>query len=121
MVTLLSMVTTIATRHHNQSASRVLWNLPLKSNLPLMVSFIQRGPDHLFLAIAQNCAVRLFVGFVMQGHNIVTRSMCQYSSVVVELCMFVHLIKDSATQYCVVTEGFSFITKTNMTISVPIQ
>ena len=25
-------------------------------------------PDHLFLAIAYNCAVRLFVGFVMQGH-----------------------------------------------------
>ena len=37
MVTLLSMVTTMATRHHNQSASRVLWKLPLQSNLSLMV------------------------------------------------------------------------------------
>ena len=25
-------------------------------------------PDHLFLAITQNWAMRLFVGFVMQGH-----------------------------------------------------
>ena len=25
------MVTTMATRHHNQSASRMLWELPLKS------------------------------------------------------------------------------------------
>ena len=39
------MVTTMATRHHNQSASRILWKLPLKSNFPLMVSFMQRGPD----------------------------------------------------------------------------
>ena len=45
MVTLLSMVTTMATRHHNQSASRIPWKLPLKSNLPLMVSFMQRDPD----------------------------------------------------------------------------
>ena len=43
MVTLLSTVTAMATRHHNQSASRVLWKLPLKSNLPLMVSFMQRA------------------------------------------------------------------------------
>ena len=28
-------------------------------------------PDHLFLAIAQNWAVRLLVGFVMQGHIII--------------------------------------------------
>ena len=27
------------------------------------------GPDQLFLAITQNWAVRLFVGFVMQGHK----------------------------------------------------
>ena len=39
------MVTTMATRHHNQSTLRILWKLPLKSNLPLMVSFMQRGPD----------------------------------------------------------------------------
>ena len=41
MVTLLSVVTTIilATRHCNQSASRILWKLPLQSNLPLMGSF----------------------------------------------------------------------------------
>ena len=38
MVTLLSMVTTMATRHHNQSASRILWKLPLKSNLPLFIN-----------------------------------------------------------------------------------
>ena len=28
-------------------------------------------PDHLFLAIAQNWAMQLLVGFVMQGHIIV--------------------------------------------------
>ena len=38
------MVTTMVTRHHNQSASRILRKLPLKSNLPLMASFMQRGP-----------------------------------------------------------------------------
>ena len=43
-LTLLSMVSTMATMHHNQSASRIVWKLPLKSYLPLMVSFMQRGP-----------------------------------------------------------------------------
>ena len=42
------MVTTMATRHHNQSASRILWKLPLKFNLPLMVSFMQRDPNVFF-------------------------------------------------------------------------
>ena len=27
-------------------------------------------PDHLFLVIIQNWAMQVFVGFVMQGHNI---------------------------------------------------
>ena len=30
-------------------------------------------PDHLFLAITQNWAMRLFVGFVMQGHILTQR------------------------------------------------
>ena len=47
MVTLLSVVTTMATKRHNQSASRILWKLPLKSNLSLMVCFTQQGPDQL--------------------------------------------------------------------------
>ena len=33
-------------------------------------------PDHIFLAITQNWAMRLFVGFVMQGHNYNQESMC---------------------------------------------
>ena len=31
-------------------------------------------PDHLFLAITQNWAMRLFVGFVMQGHKCTDKS-----------------------------------------------
>ena len=36
----------MATRYHNQTASRILWQLPLKSTLlTLMVSFMWQGPD----------------------------------------------------------------------------
>ena len=41
MVTLLSMVTAMATIHHNQSAPKIVWKLSLKSNLTLMLSFMQ--------------------------------------------------------------------------------
>ena len=45
-INFFSMATIMATIHHNQSASRILWKLPLKSNMPLMVRFMQRGPAY---------------------------------------------------------------------------
>ena len=35
---------------------------------PKNLEITHANPDHLFLAIAQNWAMRLFVGFMMQGH-----------------------------------------------------
>ena len=44
MVTLLSMVTTMATRHYNQSASRILMVVTIEIQLTIIGKFYAMGP-----------------------------------------------------------------------------
>ena len=37
-------IATMATRHHNQLASRILWKLPLMLSFIMVHGFMQRGP-----------------------------------------------------------------------------
>ena len=52
-------------------------------------------PDHLFLAITQNWAMRLFVGFVMQGHIWTFRKLQNYQTI--HFCTVLHRPTNSPT------------------------
>ena len=50
---------------------RIMWKKDSSFRIYQNLKITHAGPDHLFLAITQNWAMRLFVGFVMQGHILI--------------------------------------------------